>query len=54
MRQSPKSAGWSSLSLLASGAARETESINRSVVLPADPIWKMDVKASDRIFLPRT
>lgn len=54
MRQSPKSAGWSALSLLTSGALRETEGINRSAFLPADPIWKVDLKTSGRIFLPRT
>lgn len=53
MRQSPKSALHSTVSLLESGAAREVESINRLIALPADPFWKMDMKASDRVFLPR-
>ncbi|MFC7681316.1 hypothetical protein [Paenibacillus sp. GCM10028914] len=53
MRISPKFANCNTLSLIKSGSVRETESLSRSIVLPVDPLWKMDVKASERVYLPR-
>lgn len=53
MRLSPKTANCTALSLHESGSVREKESLNRCVALPVDPLWKIDVKASDRVFLPR-
>lgn len=53
MRQSPQSAYWYALSLLASGSMNETSSLNRAVSLPYDPVWKTGSKIKDRNDLPR-
>ncbi|WP_422660202.1 hypothetical protein ACK8P5_06805 [Paenibacillus sp. EC2-1] len=53
MRQSPKSALHRAVSILESSGVRETEGLNQSVIVPVDPFWKMEVRASDRILLPR-
>ncbi|WP_156337271.1 hypothetical protein [Paenibacillus dakarensis] len=53
MRQSPKSARFREVPLLESSGVRETEDLSRSVLHPPDPLWKMDVKASGLVLLPR-
>ncbi|WP_160308950.1 hypothetical protein [Paenibacillus sp. DMB20] len=53
MRQSPQSAYWYALSLLASGSMNETASLNRAVSQPYDPFWKAGRDDKDRNDLPR-